>query len=84
MTTATKKFICDACGEPCNGKWHDFGIGPYEFWGQKCNDKQPAWVSDCCEVGMIDPESGSEAEPPDDPREEFDPERDGYLSEEVA
>ncbi len=46
----TKKYTCTECGEPCNASWEDFGIGSYEFWGQKCTQTDWQFVSDCCEA----------------------------------
>lgn len=43
---------CSECLEPCYGEWVDFGIGPYEFWGQRSVDRQLAFVSECCEAGV--------------------------------
>jgi hypothetical protein len=45
---------CGECKEHCEPKIVDFGIGSYEFWGQKCHDQQKALVSDCCETEMFD------------------------------
>jgi hypothetical protein len=45
---------CTECGESCVGKIADFGIGPYEYWGQQCVDTQLCLVSQCCEAEMRD------------------------------
>ena len=73
-TKRVLEFTCTACGEACAGKVFDFGIGRGEFQGTPFNDIQREWVSDCCEAPMIDPETGGEADAPDDPRNEYAPE----------
>lgn len=45
---------CTECGEQCVGKVEDYGIGGYEFWGQKGTDIQLCLVSVCCEAEMRD------------------------------
>lgn len=45
---------CSDCGEPCEGKWEDIGIGPYEFWGRRGNDVQWVEQSTCCEGEILD------------------------------
>lgn len=45
--------ICSACGEPCKGIVMDFGIGPYEYWGQRGFDSNPRYVSNCCEADVL-------------------------------
>ena len=32
----------DAIGRLLDPTWQDFGIGQYEYWGQKCRDRQMA------------------------------------------
>ena len=51
--------ICEACGEACEAKIEDQGIGPYEFWGQPGNDVRLVAVSSCCEDDVVD-EDGRE------------------------
>lgn len=41
-------LICSECGQECRPKKVDLGIGPYEFWGQRCIDHNWQVVSDCC------------------------------------
>lgn len=50
--------ICTECNEPCHVVVVDFGIGPYEFWGQKCNHVDKHEVSDCCEAEVVEREPG--------------------------
>jgi hypothetical protein len=40
--------FCECCGQPCKPVLSDVGIGHYEYWGQKCVDKQMVYTSDCC------------------------------------
>ena len=42
--------FCPACGLACTYHPEDQGIGPYEFWGQKCVDTHMVMMSDCCEA----------------------------------
>ena len=56
-------MICPECGKECSVKRIDEGIGPYEFWGQKCCQQVWVYVSDCCEAEL------------DDGRSEWDDER---------
>ena len=67
-----KEFICTECGEPCSGTIVDFGIGRGEAHGIPFNDVDKQFVSECCEAEMED-EMGFAAEPPGDPRDEYDP-----------
>ena len=50
-----EQSTCTACEKPCDGIWADMGIGPYEFWGQKCVDTDNQFVSECCEEPMLGP-----------------------------
>jgi hypothetical protein len=43
---------CSECKNPCEPTIVDFGIGSYEFWGQRGNDTNRQWVSNCCEAEM--------------------------------
>ena len=45
--------FCAECREECQGNWVDFGIGSYEFWGQKCHDSRWGYASTCCEAEVI-------------------------------
>jgi len=52
---AKKKFgtmngLCTCCGEKCVVIVQDFGIGAYEYWGQRGTDVQLKAVSGCCEA----------------------------------
>jgi len=40
------EYAWDAAFEEVNINWENVGIGPYEFWGQKCNDRRMAQVID--------------------------------------
>ena len=61
-------LYCGDCGEPAQEEKVDFGIGPYEFWGQKCTDTDVQWASACCEGKLFeDPELTVEHE-----REDWD------------
>lgn len=41
-------MICPNCHKDVEGKWSDEGIGNYEYWGQKCNDKNMVFVCEAC------------------------------------
>lgn len=41
---------CTECGQPCDVIEVDFGIGPYEYWGQRCVQVDIQQVSNCCEA----------------------------------
>lgn len=60
-------YYCSECGEECQGKWENQGIGPYEFWGQKGNDVRMVFVSDCCSADLQD-EDGNEVDAAEDER----------------
>ena len=45
-------YWCTECKQSCTGKVFDFGIGAYEFWGQRCVQTQKAYVSTCCEADV--------------------------------
>lgn len=66
-------LICEECGEPCEGSFVDFGIGPGEFWGQKFNDVKMQYVSTCCEATVL---LDGQEYIPDDPRNDYDPAED--------
>jgi hypothetical protein len=40
--------VCSLCGETCDIRGVDEGIGPYEFWGIKGTDVQIVAASSCC------------------------------------
>lgn len=48
------KAICSECGEPCNLREVDNGIGPYEFWGQRGTHHDYAIETDCCGADGLD------------------------------
>lgn len=62
--------FCSDCGKPANGTWVDFGIGSYEFHGQKGVDIREAYVSACCEADLVD-ENGKEIEPPEEQEDDY-------------
>ena len=43
-------MYCGECGQECAYRVIDEGIGPYEFWGQKCVDHSYVVVSNCCDA----------------------------------
>ena len=45
--------ICDCCGEPCTATEQDFGIGPYEFWGDRGVHHDWRYVSPCCSAEVV-------------------------------
>jgi hypothetical protein len=45
-------LYCGQCGKPCEWEKVDTGIGAYEFWGQKCVDKNIEVLSTCCEADI--------------------------------
>jgi len=47
-------FICSHCLQHCTSKKVDIGIGPYEFWGQRCIDSHIKILSSCCEADCLD------------------------------
>lgn len=47
-------YYCTECGKQCKGTVLDFGIGPYEYWGQHCVDTNKQFVSECCEADVSD------------------------------
>ena len=49
-----KPYICPECGEPCDAKPCDDGIGPYEYAGVKGIDSRPYSGSDCCDAELSD------------------------------
>ena len=60
------ELLCSACGEVAEGAFVDFGIGAYEYWGQRGVDRNVQWVSRCCEATLLEnTASKSEASPPE-------------------
>lgn len=60
------ELLCSACGEVAEGTSVDFGIGAYEYWGQRGVDRNVQWVSRCCEATLLEnTASKSEASPPE-------------------
>lgn len=58
--------ICSACGEVAAGTFADFGIGVYEYWGQRGVDRDVQWVSCCCEATLLENTAQKrEASPPE-------------------
>ena len=45
---------CTCCKQECLTHEEDHGIGPYEYWGQRCVDRRMVTVSDCCDAEVID------------------------------
>lgn len=48
------RYRCFNCGEACESKLVNIGIGYYEYWGSRSFDRRVAEVSDCCEADLID------------------------------
>lgn len=77
--------FCGACGQEDSGHVQDFGIGPYEFWGQKGVDTRLEWVSTCCDAPLYaEREMLTPAEQPEPPEPEYEPDEEvspygGYL-----
>lgn len=46
--------VCSECGEECYGHLVDCGIGPYEFWGQRCTHHDWRWMSKCCDAPLLE------------------------------
>ena len=44
---------CEACEDICTPTNCDAGIGPYEYWGQRCFDSRPYIGSSCCEADKM-------------------------------
>lgn len=44
---------CGDCGQPCDIKQVDDGIGAYEFWGRTGVDRRISTVSRCCEANVF-------------------------------
>ena len=68
--------FCKECGE-VEVVWIDNGIGPYEYWGQKCNQHDWQVVCEQCEQPVEDfdedDDDGSDGRDrwcEDDPRED--------------
>lgn len=48
--------ICSSCGSPCQGAWHNYGLGHVEAWGHVMVDRDYRYVSDCCDAPLPPPE----------------------------
>ena len=46
--------FCSDCKQECTGVPRDFGIGAYEFWGDKGVHKDVHIVSPCCESEVVE------------------------------
>lgn len=46
-------YICSECGQVGPGTIRNEGIGPYEYWGAKCNDVSWVFLSVCCDAPMV-------------------------------
>ena len=46
--------VCSECGEECCGHLVDCGIGPYEFWGQRCTHHDWRMMSQCCDAPFLE------------------------------
>lgn len=46
--------LCGACKLPNDGGMTDFGIGGYEFWGERGTHHDWQFVSLCCEAGFVE------------------------------
>lgn len=58
---------CGECHAPCYGISADFGIGSYEFWGERGIDTDIRFVSKCCETTIFsDPECTNELPEPEE------------------
>lgn len=51
-------YWCTECKKQCKGIVVDFGIGSYEYWGQRCVDTNKQLVSECCEAEVSTTEAG--------------------------
>jgi hypothetical protein len=43
-----RTFTCKRCGEQCQARFVDNGIGPYEYWGAAGRHSQIDIESICC------------------------------------
>lgn len=46
--------ICSDCGRACTATMVDFGIGPYEFWGDRGVHHDYHAASPCCEAEVVE------------------------------
>lgn len=53
---------CPNCGQYCDVKKIDVGIGPFEFWGSKENDVKIIYVSECCDE-IVDKDTIDDSNP---------------------
>lgn len=51
IDTPVGEYTC-TCGEVSEAIPCDSGIGPYEFWGEKANQRNEYWGTQCCEVDV--------------------------------
>ncbi len=66
MTASDFDGYCKECGKPTRGKWLDFGIGDYEYWGETCHDTDWQYVSTCCDAELhANPALNELIDPPD-------------------
>lgn len=54
--TPPGEYVCSECGQECEIHNVDCGIGPYEFWGQKCIHHDFRWMSKCCDAPALNEE----------------------------
>lgn len=47
-------LFCGECGDPCETREVNQGIGPYEYWGYCGFDRRMATVSHCCEADVYE------------------------------
>jgi hypothetical protein len=57
-----ERAYCTECGKECKIIVVDDGIGPYEFWGQKCCQNIYVERSACCEAELSDTPPDNEDE----------------------
>ena len=60
-------MYCGGCGNVCEQKLVDMGIGPYEFQGRVGFDSNKQWVSSCCEETVYENEDLTIEEDEPDP-----------------
>ena len=46
--------FCGCCGQPCGVHAEDYGVGEYEFWGQRGVHRDVQAVSGCCEAEVFE------------------------------
>jgi hypothetical protein len=50
------EWLCAECGQECQAKRADCGIGQYEFWGRVETHHDWRWMSSCCGAEMVEDE----------------------------